>query len=76
MQIEINDKTKVEETYRQTYTTGAYADISPAIAVSCNIHGHILQSSFTAARSNENQRITSALFKCAQLFFVHVRSWN
>lgn len=58
--------------YKQTYTTGAYADISPAIAVSCNIHGHILHSSLITARSNKNKRINAPL-KCMQLF--HVRIW-
>lgn len=54
MQIEINSK-KVKKTYRQTYTTGAYADISPAIAVSCNIHVYILHSSsWQFVLSNKN----------------------
>lgn len=26
--------------YRQTYTMGACVDISPAIAVSCNVHAY------------------------------------
>lgn len=43
--------------YKQTYMTGAYANMSSAIAVSCNIHGHILYSSLMAARSNESKRI-------------------